>query len=186
MISLNVAEVEDLFVLSCLLICSFITIGIISWDTAVSRMEGTILFQIAASFVLGKALQNTGVAQIIGDLLIDVFKEGGSIGVLYGCYVTTAILTAILTNSAAASVVLPITKSFVASGLVSEKAVIIVVMLAASCDFLTSIGYQTNIMICAPGNYKFTDFTKFGAALTLLVSVIGTGAAYFFFNSTSA
>jgi di/tricarboxylate transporter len=144
--------------------------------------QGDVLFQIAAAFILGSALENTGVARAIGDVLIDIFKEGGKFGALYGLYLTTVFLTALLTNAAAVNLVFPVAISFINSGYVTVKATAIIVMLGASCDFLTSVGYQTNIMVTVPGGYRFTDFTKIGVLLTLLVSLVGTLCTQFFFN----
>ncbi len=140
------------------------------------------MFQIAAAFILGSALENTGVARAIGDVLIDIFKEGGKFGALYGLYLTTVFLTALLTNAAAVNLVFPVAISFINSGYVSVEATVVIVMLGASCDFMTSVGYQTNIMVTVPGGYRFTDFTKIGVPMTLLVSLVGTIFTQMYFN----
>ena len=182
MISLNIAEKAELFITSCFIFVGYVTIRILSWRQALQKMCPEILLQIAASFVLGEALNRSGAAKVVGDELIKIFEPAGSFGVLYGCYIITAIFTAILTNAASVNVVLPITVSFVESGLVTAKAVVIIVMLSASCDFMTSIGYQTNIMVAGAAGYKFSDFTKWGSGLTLIVSIVGTIFVQFFYN----
>jgi di/tricarboxylate transporter len=48
------------------------------------------------------------------------------------------------------------------------------VALGAACDFLTPIGHQCNTLVMAPGGYKFADYPRLGAPLTLLVLVVGT------------
>ena len=48
----------------------------------------------------------------------------------------------------------------------------VTVALAASASFLTPIGYQTNLMVMSAGGYRYTDFTRAGAPVSLIVGVI--------------
>ena len=49
---------------------------------------------------------------------------------------------------------------------------IVAITVAASCEFSTPIGYQTNLMVMGPGGYKWTDYTKFGGPLTILCGAV--------------
>jgi di/tricarboxylate transporter len=42
-------------------------------------------------------------------------------------------------------------------------------MFAASLAFDTPIGYQTNLMAYAPGGYKFSEFTRIGLPLNIIL-----------------
>jgi di/tricarboxylate transporter len=44
----------------------------------------------------------------------------------------------------------------------------------AGCDFLTPIGHQCNTLVLGPGGYKFSDYARLGAPLSLLVLIGGT------------
>ena len=48
----------------------------------------------------------------------------------------------------------------------------IIVMVGASCSFISPMGYQTNLMVYGPGGYKFTDFVKIGIPMSVLVGII--------------
>ena len=52
------------------------------------------------------------------------------------------------------------------------EAFIVTVILAANLSFLTPFGYQTNLLVMAPGQYKFLDYIKCGIPLTLLSWII--------------
>ena len=48
----------------------------------------------------------------------------------------------------------------------------IAICLAASLEFMTPLGYQTNLMVMGPGGYKWSDFMRFGGPLTLLTAIV--------------
>jgi di/tricarboxylate transporter len=50
----------------------------------------------------------------------------------------------------------------------------------AGCDFLTPIGHQCNTLVFGPGGYKFSDYARLGAPLSLLVVLVGTPLIIFF------
>ena len=48
------------------------------------------------------------------------------------------------------------------------------VALGASCDFLTPIGHQNNLLVMGPGGYRFGDYWRLGLPLTSSSAVFGT------------
>jgi len=49
---------------------------------------------------------------------------------------------------------------------------ILVVSFAAAANFLTPIGYQTNLMVYGPGGYSFKDFFRLGFPLTVIYMIV--------------
>jgi di/tricarboxylate transporter len=49
----------------------------------------------------------------------------------------------------------------------SPRGFAIAVAVSASNSFLTPIGYQTNTMVYGPGGYRFSDYFRLGAPVTL-------------------
>jgi len=89
--------------------------------------------------------------------------------VLLGVVLATVALTELITNNAAAALVFPIALSSAAALEVDPRGFALAVAIAASASFLTPIGYQTNTMVYGPGGYRFGDYARLGAPLTLMV-----------------
>jgi di/tricarboxylate transporter len=87
-------------------------------------------------------------------------------------YLTVSILTEIITNNAAALLMLPIVLGMSEQTGVASEPFVIAVMMAASASFATPLGYQTNLMVYGPGNYHFKDFLKVGIPMNLFIAFI--------------
>jgi di/tricarboxylate transporter len=81
-------------------------------------------------------------------------------------------VTELITNNAAGILMFPIALAIAESAHVNYMPYVIAVMVAASCGFITPIGYQTNLMVYGPGGYKFADFVRFGLPLSVLCGII--------------
>ena len=80
-----------------------------------------------------------------------------------------------ITNNAAAVLVLPIVLSMTTSLGIASEPYVIAVMMAASASFATPLGYQTNMMVFGPGGYRFMDFVKVGLPMTLFIGLVTVG-----------
>jgi di/tricarboxylate transporter len=77
-----------------------------------------------------------------------------------------------ITNNAAALLMFPIALTVAADTALSPIGVAIAVAVAASASFLSPLGYQTNTMVYGPGGYRFTDYSRLGLPITLIVIVM--------------
>ncbi len=133
-------------------------------------IDWQILLVIAASIGLGGALGKTGAATVIADTLVGL-AAGSSSGTLLTLFVLTAGFSAVISNLAAAVLVFPVAVAASQQLGVDLLPFTVTLMVAASACFATPIGYQTNLMVYGPGNYRFVDFMKIGIPLTVLVGV---------------
>ena len=134
-------------------------------------VDWQVLLSIAASFGIGRALETTGVAKACAEGMIGL--AGGQPWLtLAVVYLTTLVLTELITNNAAAVLVFPIVMAAVQALGVNPMPFIIVVMVAASCGFATPMGYQTHMMVWGPGGYRFSDFMRIGIPMDILVGVV--------------
>ena len=131
----------------------------ISWD---------VLITIAFAFAISKAMQNSGAAEALARTTINFAKGFGPMGVLAALYILTTIFTEIITNNAAAALVFPIALAAAQQLQVDPKPFFVTIAIAASASFSTPIGYQTNLIVQAIGNYRFRDYLKIGVPLNLL------------------
>ena len=134
-------------------------------------VDWQVLVVIGASFGIGTALQTTGAAQTIAASLI-ALTGATPVYALASIYLVTAVFSAVVTNNVAAVVMFPIALAAADTLHVSFIPFAITIMMAASASFATPIGYQTNLMVYGVGGYRFTDYLRMGAPLTLLVGLV--------------
>ncbi|MDH3208169.1 MAG: SLC13 family permease [Gemmatimonadota bacterium] len=139
-----------------------------SEEIAQKSVDWPLLLAIGAAFGLGSALESTGAAGAVADLLL---AQAGTnpLLALVMIYGTTMLLTELVTNNAAAIIVFPIALSTAAGLDVNHMPFVVAVMIAASSSFATPLGYQTNLMVYGPGGYRLSDFLKMGIPMNLLM-----------------
>lgn len=123
---------------------------------------------IVLSLALGIAMRKSGAAELIADLIISVFMPFGKVGLLFGIYLITAFLGAYIGNKAAVALIFPISLTMASNLELPPLPFILVVSFAAAANFITPIGYQTNLMVYGPGGYSFKDFFRLGFPLTVI------------------
>lgn len=134
-----------------------------------------VLVVIAAALGIGRAIETTGLATAAAQGVLSVAEPFGPVVVLVALYLLTNLLTEIITNNAAAVLMLPVAMAAASSLGAPPVAFGVLVAVAASASFLTPIGYQTNLMVMAPGGYRFSDYARVGWPVTLLVMGTSVG-----------
>lgn len=136
------------------------------------RFPIEIWFIVLGALTLAQAFENSGVAQIFAEQIQSVLAGQSVFISLVVIFAVTLLLTEVITNSAAAALIFPIAYN-VGIGLgVNPLPFVMAVAFAASGSFMSPYGYQTNIMVFNAGNYKFIDFIRFGAPITLTYSAV--------------
>lgn len=149
-----------------------LSFGIIEAGEARESVDWTVLIVIGAALGLGKAMEESGAAVIIASWLVEFTSAFGPRAVLAGVVITTVILTEIITNNGAVALMFPIVLSVAQVEGFEARGLFIAMTIAASMSLITPIGYQTNLMVYGPGNYKFTDFFKVGFPLQITLWAI--------------
>ncbi len=142
---------------------------VVTLKEAYGAVNWQIIFLLAGIIPLGIALEKTGAVELITNYII-VFSQSSHPLIILGVfYLLTSLLTNIISNNAAIIFLAPIALATASELSLNPVPFLIVVMFAASTAFLTPIGYQTNTMVYQIGNYKFTDFTKVGLPLNIIL-----------------
>jgi di/tricarboxylate transporter len=145
--------------------------GCCSVSQAEKSLDLTVILTIAASFALGAALHKTGVSAWIAHAIVEL-SAGTPWLLLLLTYLAVSILTEIITNNAAAVLMLPIVLEVTERAGLQHEPFIFAIMIAASASFATPLGYQTNLMVYGPGGYRFSDFLKVGVPMNLLIGAV--------------
>jgi di/tricarboxylate transporter len=162
----------DILVAALLAAFALIALRVLTAGEARDAIDLNVIVLIAASFGIGNAIEESGLAQQIARLVVGPLGELGDIGLLLGVLVATMLLTELITNNAAAVLMFPIAMATAAQAGLDPRGFAIAIAVAASASFLTPIGYQTNTIVYGMGGYRFTDFARVGAPLTVLVLLV--------------
>lgn len=145
---------------------------IITPEEGYRAVNWEVILLLAGIIPLGIAIEKTGSAQLVADGIITTFQSFPPVIILGVFYLVTTILTQIISNNAAVTIIIPIAVTTALQLSLNPIAFVIVVMFAASTAFLTPIGYQTNMMVYSAGKYKFGDFIKVGLPLSMVLLFI--------------
>jgi di/tricarboxylate transporter len=149
-----------------------VVIGIISPTDARKSVNMDVLLLIACSFGIARALNNSGLAQLLARQLTAGMHIFGSIGVIIGLYAITCMFSWIITNNAVAAIMFPIALALTRVSHLDVRAVMLTLAMGASSSFVTPISYQTNLMVYSPGGYQFRDYIKIGLPLNIIVGIV--------------
>jgi di/tricarboxylate transporter len=157
-----------------MVICRVLTMA-----QAYDGISFTTLVIVAGMFPLSHAMQESGAADSLADLIVGVFGSNGRL-LLLGLFLLTAALGQMISNTATALIVIPIAATAAHEVGVSVQPVMMCVGIAAAASFLTPIATPANLMVKQPGGYRFGDYWKpglpllcwFGAVAVLLVPLI--------------
>ncbi len=139
---------------------------------AKQSVDWSVLIMIGAALGIAQALEASGAAGLLAEGIVAVGHGLGPVGVLGGVLVASMILTELVSNTAAIAMVFPIALAAAAQLGLDPRPFLIAATAAASFSFSTPIGYQTNLMVYGPGGYRFTDFTRVGIPLQIILVVL--------------
>jgi di/tricarboxylate transporter len=136
---------------------------------AIRALDTSVLLVLAGVLPLGLALQKTGMAHDLARVLVSAASHYGPLALIGGVYLMTNVLTAFLSNGATAVLLTPIALQISNEMGIDPKPLLVAVTFAASADFSTPIGYQTNLLVMGPGGYRFRDYLRLGVLLNAVL-----------------
>jgi len=148
--------------------------GALPADEAYDAIDWPILILLAALIPVSGSLQTTGASDVIATHLAGFARTLPSWGAVALILTVAIAVTPFLNNAATVLVMAPIAAVFANDLGYRPEAFLIATAIGAGCDFLTPIGHQCNTLVLGPGGYRFGDYARLGAPLSLLVVLVGT------------
>ena len=137
-------------------------------EEAQPAIDLKVVFIIAAMLPLGLAMENSGTAEYLANLLVRFFGQLGPTGVLAGVTIFAGLAVQIMSNSTTAVLVTPIALNAAGQLGANPQTFAMAVALAASAAYLTPISHQSNLLVMAAGGYRFTDYSRVGIGLWII------------------
>jgi di/tricarboxylate transporter len=153
---------------------AIILLGSLTVREAYTSIEWPLLVMIGALIPVSDAIRTTGGADVIASALATAAHSLPPWGAVMLIMAAAMALTPFLNNAATVLVMAPIAASFAHRLGFAPDALLMAVAVGAGCDFLTPIGHQCNMLVFGPGGYRFGDYARLGAPLSLLVLLLGT------------
>jgi len=161
---------------------AMILTGCLNVRDAVRAVDSRIVLTVAATLGLGLALQVTGGAAFVAHSLISVLEGAGPGIILSALFILIALVTNVLSNNASAVLFTPIAVNIALVLGLDPMAFVYAVIFGASCSFASPIGYQTNLLVMAPGHYRFADFMRAGTPLIFVLWITFSLFAPWYYN----
>jgi di/tricarboxylate transporter len=161
---------------------AMVALGCLNVRQAARAVDRRIYLLIGASLAMGAALERTGGAALIGEGLANAAGPLGPAVVISAFFILCAGLTNVLSNNATAVLFTPIAVSAANQLGIDEHILVLTVIFGSNCSFATPVAYQTNLLVMTPGHYKFRDFMVVGGPLIIVLWLVYSFTAPFFFG----
>ena len=146
--------------------------GALTIEEAYESVDWRTVFLVAGMLTLGLAMEETGTATFLADIVLDVFRPYGPLAALAGIYLLAAIITQPMSNAAAIVLIVPIALDTALGLGANYKTFTMAVVIGAATSFLSPVGHKANILVFGPGEYKFSDYARVGALLTIILLIV--------------
>lgn len=173
-VALAAANVASIALLAFTGVAAMLLTGCLTLPRATRALDPAVLLLIAGMIPLGLAMEKSGLAVAISKWVVAIADPVGPTVLISCFYLLTTLLSAVMSNNAAAVLLTPICLGVAASTGIDPKPLLIAVTFGASASFATPIGYQTNLMVMGPGGYLFSDYLRVGLPLSIITWITAT------------
>lgn len=151
---------------------SMVLTGCLTIEEAHESIDWRTVFLVAGMLPLGIAMESTGAARFIADLMLNAIGGLGPLAALASVYLLAALVTQPMSNAAAMVLVVPIAIDTAHSLGANHLAFVLAVVVGGVTSFLTPVGHKANVLVFGPGGYKFFDYARVGVLLTLVIFTV--------------
>ncbi|MEM7625928.1 MAG: SLC13 family permease [Planctomycetota bacterium] len=149
-----------------------IVTGCVTGEQARQSVNWRVLLAMGGALGVGAALDTTGAAVSVAQLLVDVFSGAGPVAILAAVYLAAMLLTSLIGPIGTVALIFPVARAAALAADLNFEPFAIALMMTAAASFATPTAYQTNLMVYGIGGYRFSDYLRVGLPLNLLVMAV--------------
>lgn len=146
--------------------------GCLRIEEAYRAIEMKAVVLIAGMLSLGRAMQETGTAEIVAESVLGRLAGFGPHALVAGLFLITALSAQVMPTAAVAVLLSPIALSLAEAEGLSPHALMMTVAVGASCAFMSPVGHPVNLLVMGFGGYRFRDFVRVGFPLLIVVMIV--------------
>jgi di/tricarboxylate transporter len=146
--------------------------GCMSIEEAHESIDWRTVFLVAGMLPLGMAMDETGTARYLADIMLNALGGFGPMALLAGVYLLAALITQAMSNAAAIVLIVPIAVDTALALGANHLTFTMAVVIGAATSFLSPVGHKANVLVFGPGGYRFFDYTRVGALLTVALLIV--------------
>jgi di/tricarboxylate transporter len=169
---LSALDVAPILPLAVIAVAVILITHCVDSDEAFSFIDGRLLAMIFAMLAVGEGLDQSGAVEKIVTAVAPWLADLGPFMLILAVYFIGLVLTEFLSNNAVAVIYTPVAIELAEKLGHDPRPFVVAVMFSATLAFATPVGYQTNMMVYGPGGYRFSDFTKVGLPLNIIVMLV--------------
>lgn len=152
---------------------------LLDWDTAKTIPWGMLLL-FSGGICIAKAFVSSGLSEQIG-VGLAILTELPVILMLLLLTIFVSFLTEITSNTATATLLMPILASAAISNNVPLELLMVPAVISCSCAFCLPVATAPNSIVFAGGNITIRDMAREGVALNIIVAVVVSVVSYMSF-----
>jgi di/tricarboxylate transporter len=146
--------------------------GCLTMDDAYDSIDWRTVFLVGGMLTLGIAMENSGTARFLSNLLLGTIGDFGPMALLAGIYLLSALITQPMSNAAAVVLMVPIAVDTALGIDANILTFVMAAVIGAATSFVTPVGHKANVLVFGPGGYKFFDYTRVGFLLTVFLFIV--------------
>ena len=146
--------------------------GCLSIEEAHESIDWRTVFLVAGMLPLGMAMEATGTARYLADIMLGALGDYGAVALLAGTYILAAAVTQAMSNAAAIVLIVPIALDTAQAMGANHITFTMAVVIGAATSFLSPVGHKANVLVFGPGGYRFFDYARVGGILTVILLIV--------------
>ena len=174
MLAILLVVFADFYISLAMVIAAVIMVltGCLSIEEAHESIDWRTVFLVAGMLPLGMAMEATGAAQYLADNMVEALGDYGATALLAGMYLLAALITQAMSNAAAIVLIVPIAVNTALALGANHLTFTMAVVIGAATSFLSPVGHKANVLVFGPGGYRFLDYARVGALLTVALLIV--------------